>query len=113
MSPEYAFSVDKLPVFTEIEAAAKKYGVNLPVDTLTLGWASGMMLEAALKQCGMPCSTGEAVGGAQHGQCRDRGHLSRCGEMDEGGSYAAGELHGLCLGSQIIVGQAHHRMVAR
>lgn len=56
MSPEYAFSVDKLPVFTEIEAAAKKYGVNLPVDTLTLGWASGMMLEAALRQCGMPCS---------------------------------------------------------
>ena len=34
MSPEYAFSVEKLPVFAEIEAAAKKYGVNLPVDTL-------------------------------------------------------------------------------
>jgi ABC-type branched-subunit amino acid transport system substrate-binding protein len=56
MSPEYAFSVEKLPVFKEIEAAAKKYGVSLPADTLTLGWASGMMLEAALKQCGVPCS---------------------------------------------------------
>jgi ABC-type branched-subunit amino acid transport system substrate-binding protein len=56
MSPEYAFSVEKLPVFAEIEAAAKKYGVNVPVDTLSLGWASGMMLEAALKQCGLPCS---------------------------------------------------------
>ena len=76
MSPEYAFSVDKLPVFSEIEAAAKKYGVNLPVDTLTLGWASGMMLEAALKQCGYAVQPGEASGSAQHGQCRDRGHLS-------------------------------------
>jgi branched-chain amino acid transport system substrate-binding protein len=56
MSPEYAFTVEKLPVFGEIEAAAKKYGVNLPVDTLSLGWASGMVLEAALKQCGTPCT---------------------------------------------------------
>jgi branched-chain amino acid transport system substrate-binding protein len=56
MSPEYAFAVEKVPVFAEIEAAAKKYGVNLPVDTLSLGWASGMMLEAALKGCGSPCN---------------------------------------------------------
>ena len=56
MSPEYAFTVEKLPVFAEIEAAAKKYGVTLPVDTLSLGWASGMMLEAALKQCGAGCT---------------------------------------------------------
>lgn len=56
MSPEYAFTVEKLPVFGEIEAAAKKYGVTLPVDTLSLGWASGMMLEAALKQCGADCT---------------------------------------------------------
>jgi ABC-type branched-subunit amino acid transport system substrate-binding protein len=56
MSPEYAFSVEDRPVFKEIEAAAKKYGVNLPVNTLALGWASGMMLEAALKQCGSPCN---------------------------------------------------------
>lgn len=56
MSPEYAFSVEKLPVFAEIETAAKKYGVSLPADTLILGWASGMMLEAALKQCGADCN---------------------------------------------------------
>jgi hypothetical protein len=62
MSPEYAFTVEKLPVFGEIEAAAKKYGVNLSVDTLTLGWASGMMLEAALKQCASPCDRDELLG---------------------------------------------------
>lgn len=56
MSPEYAFTVEKLPVFAEIEAAAKKYGVSVPVDTLLLGWASGMMLESALKQCGSSCT---------------------------------------------------------
>ena len=56
MSPEYAFSVEKLPIFEEIEAAAKKYGVNMPVDKLSLGWASGMVLEAALKKCGSRCT---------------------------------------------------------
>jgi len=56
MSPEYAFTVEKLPIFAEIEAAAKKYGVSLPVDTLSLGWASGMIVEAALKPCGAACS---------------------------------------------------------
>lgn len=61
MSPEYAFTVEKLPVFAEIEAAAKKYGVNLPVDTLSLGWASGMVLEEALKKCGSPCSREKLV----------------------------------------------------
>jgi ABC-type branched-subunit amino acid transport system substrate-binding protein len=56
MSPEYAFTVEKLPVFDEIGAAAKKYDVNLPVDKLTLGWASGMVLEAALRKCGPGCT---------------------------------------------------------
>src|SRR6185436_3016705 len=56
MSPEYAFTVEKLPVFDEIGAAAKKYDVNLPVDKLSLGWASGMILEAALKKCGAGCT---------------------------------------------------------
>jgi branched-chain amino acid transport system substrate-binding protein len=56
MSPEYAFSVEKLPIFDEIGAAAKKYEVNLPVDKLSLGWASGMILEAALKKCGTGCT---------------------------------------------------------
>ena len=61
MSPEYAFTVEKLPVFAEIEAAAKKYGVNLPVDTLSLGWASGIVLEEALKKCGSPCTREKLV----------------------------------------------------
>ena len=56
MSPEYAFTVEKLPVFDEIGAAAKKHDVNLPVDKLSLGWASGMILEAALKKCGAGCT---------------------------------------------------------
>lgn len=56
MSPEYAFSSEKTPVFSKIEAAAKKYGVKVPVDELSLGWASGMVVEAALKQCGAKCT---------------------------------------------------------
>jgi len=56
MSPEYSFTVEKLQIFEEIGAAAKKYDVNLPVDKLTLGWASGMVLEAALKKCGEGCT---------------------------------------------------------
>jgi len=56
MSPEYAFSVEKLPIFDAIGAAAKKYEVSLPVDKLSLGWASGMILEAALKKCGAGCT---------------------------------------------------------
>ena len=60
MSPEYAFSVEKLPVFAEIEAAAKKYGVNMPVDKLTprLGQrhdarsgAEAMRCRAARRSC--------------------------------------------------------------
>lgn len=61
MSPEYAFTVEKLPVFSQIEAAAKKYDVKVPLDTLSLGWASGMVLEAALKQCGTGCTREKLV----------------------------------------------------
>jgi ABC-type branched-subunit amino acid transport system substrate-binding protein len=61
MSPEYAFTVEKLPVFAQIEAAAKKYDVKVPLDTLSLGWASGMILEAALKQCGAGCTREKLV----------------------------------------------------
>ena len=87
MSPEYAFSVEKLPVFDEIEAAAKKYDVNMPVDKLSLGWASGMVLEAALKQVRRR-APGEAAGDAQHGlNVETARHLSRSGELDEGRSY--------------------------
>jgi len=66
MSPEYAFSVDKLPVFAEIEAAAKKYGVTVPADTLALGWASGIILEKALTLCGAGC-TREKLAGVLNG----------------------------------------------
>jgi ABC-type branched-subunit amino acid transport system substrate-binding protein len=61
MSPEYAFAADKLPVFSKIEAAAKKYNVNVSVDQLSLGWASGMILEAALKKCGSTCTREKLV----------------------------------------------------
>lgn len=61
MSPEYAFTVEKLPVFAEIEQTAKKYGVTVPVDALSLGWASGMMIEAALKKCGADCTKEKLV----------------------------------------------------
>jgi branched-chain amino acid transport system substrate-binding protein len=61
MSPEYAFTVEKLPVFAEIEAAAKKYNVSGSVDGLSLGWASGMMLEAALQKCGADCTKEKLV----------------------------------------------------
>lgn len=56
MSPEYAFASENSPVFAKIAAAAKTYGVSLPVNQLSLGWASGMVIEAALKQCGWPCT---------------------------------------------------------
>ena len=111
MSPEYAFSVEKLPVFAEIEAAAKKYGVNLPVDTLTLGWASGMMLEAALKQCGMPCSREKLLAVLNTANVETAGIYPDPVKWTKDDHTPAGELHGLCLGSEIIVGQAHHRMV--
>jgi len=61
MSPEYAFTVEKLPIFAEIETAAKKYGVTVPVDSLSLGWASGMMVEEALKKCGAGCTKEKLV----------------------------------------------------
>ena len=56
MSPEYAFRSRSFPVFGDMQAAAKKYGVTVPADTLALGWASGMVLEAALKECGASCT---------------------------------------------------------
>jgi ABC-type branched-subunit amino acid transport system substrate-binding protein len=62
MSPEYAFTVEKLPVFSEIAAAAKKYGINTPVDEMILGWASGMILESALGHCGPTCTREKLVG---------------------------------------------------
>src|SRR5262249_50649073 len=56
MSPEYAFTVEKLPIFDEIGAAAKKYDVNLPVDKLALRLGMGMVFVTALKKCGACCT---------------------------------------------------------
>ena len=88
MSPEYAFSVEKLPVFAEIEAAAKKYGVNMPVDTLSLGWASGMMLEAALKQCGRPAAARSSSRRCITSACRPRASI-RIRSVDQGQPHRA------------------------
>lgn len=56
MSPEHGFTVDKLPVYTDIDAAVKKYGgVKSPIDMLAAGWAGGMAIHAALRECGWPC----------------------------------------------------------
>lgn len=56
MLPAHGFSVDKLPVYRDIEAAVKKYGgVKSPVDMLAAGWAGGMVIHAALGECGWPC----------------------------------------------------------
>lgn len=54
--PSYTFSVEGLPVFKEMGDAAKKYGATYSVDSLSLGWVGGMILEDALKRCSLPCS---------------------------------------------------------
>ena len=84
MSPEYAFTVEKLPIFDEIGAAAKKYDVNVPVDKLTLGWASGMILEAALQKCGARCTKEKLLEFSCRPERENRRYLSRCDQLDEG-----------------------------
>ena len=54
--PSYTFALEGLPVFNEIGEAAKKHGATYSVDSLSLGWVGGMVLEDALKRCGWPCS---------------------------------------------------------
>jgi ABC-type branched-subunit amino acid transport system substrate-binding protein len=55
--PSYSFTVDNLPVFKDIEAAAKKYQATYATDALSLGWVAGMVVEAGLKACGWPCDS--------------------------------------------------------
>lgn len=57
MSPEHGFTVDDLPVYDDIQAAVKKYGAQSPIDMLSAGWAGGMLIEAALRECGWPCDS--------------------------------------------------------
>jgi ABC-type branched-subunit amino acid transport system substrate-binding protein len=53
--PSFAFTVDDLPAFRDVDQAAKKSGVTNAVDALTLGWVAGMTVEESLKLCGWPC----------------------------------------------------------
>lgn len=55
MSPEHGFTVDNLPVYAEIDAAVKKYGIKQPIDMLAAGWTGGQVIHAALEACGWPC----------------------------------------------------------
>jgi len=54
--PSYSFAADGLPAFKEIGDAAKQYQASYSADSLSLGWVGGMVIEAALKRCGWPCS---------------------------------------------------------
>lgn len=51
----HAFTVEALPVFEEMRAAASRFGVKEPIENMTGGWVSGMVLEAALRKCGAAC----------------------------------------------------------
>lgn len=53
--PTYAFTVDGLPVFAEIEAALATYGASYPPSGASLGWVAGLTVEQALTRCGWPC----------------------------------------------------------
>ena len=110
MSPEYAFSVDKLPVFAEIEAAAKKYGVNLPVDTLTLGWASGMMLEAALKQCGCRAPGRSCLDALNTANVETAGIYPDPVNWTKDDHTRPASFTAYAWDAKASVGQAHHRM---
>jgi ABC-type branched-subunit amino acid transport system substrate-binding protein len=47
---------DELPIHKEIAEAAKKAGVQYPVQQMAEGWIAGMVIEAALKAAGWPAS---------------------------------------------------------
>lgn len=47
---------DTVPVFQDISQGAEKYGAKSPIADLRWGWAIGLTLTKALKQCGFPCS---------------------------------------------------------
>jgi ABC-type branched-subunit amino acid transport system substrate-binding protein len=51
----HAFTVEPLPVFKEMRAAAGRFGVKERIENMTGGWISGMVLEAALRKCGAGC----------------------------------------------------------
>jgi branched-chain amino acid transport system substrate-binding protein len=53
----YSSSFDKNPSVGEVAAAQKKYGTSKPFSSMHVtGWALGKFTEAALKDCGWPCT---------------------------------------------------------
>jgi len=48
---------DNLPIHREIIEAARKYGASQPPTRMIHGWTLGMIVEAALRQCGWPCDS--------------------------------------------------------
>lgn len=63
----YAFTktapfFEDLPVHREIQSAAERFSAKYPADQLAYGWAIGIVLEQALKECGWPCSSEQLLG---------------------------------------------------
>ncbi len=53
----YSTIFDDNPAIAEVAAAQKKYGTSKPFSSMHItGWALGKFVEAALKQCGWPCT---------------------------------------------------------
>jgi branched-chain amino acid transport system substrate-binding protein len=53
----YASVYDSNPSIAEVAAAQKKYGTSKPFSSMHItGWALGKFAEAALKDCGWPCT---------------------------------------------------------
>jgi branched-chain amino acid transport system substrate-binding protein len=53
----YASVYDSNPSIAEVAAAQKKYGTSKPFSSMHVtGWALGKFAEAALKNCGWPCT---------------------------------------------------------
>jgi ABC-type branched-subunit amino acid transport system substrate-binding protein len=46
---------ERKPFHAELEAAAREFGSAFPLPRLMYGWAVGVMVESALRQCGWPC----------------------------------------------------------
>ena len=98
MSPEYAFTVEKLPIFDEIGAAAKKYDVNFSGRQALARLGERHDPGGGAEEMRRRMHPGETARRAQRTERRDRRHLSRSGELDQGRSSPSGELRRLCVG---------------
>ncbi len=54
--------VENKPIHKEIRAAAAKHGFGFPIDDIRWGYRSGMVLAAALTNCGWPCDRAKLRG---------------------------------------------------